>query len=213
MKTEDLIVSLAADARAVKTLPPMADRGGRWVQLAFWPSLVLVLVFGVRRDLLDVLATPAFVLIGVLSLLVALGAMTSALSLSVPGEASPVTGVLSLGLLLLWIAVLVASALTSGASLAAIYHEPWHWACITRVSLLSVVPSLALWIAVRRGFVLDHGRSTFLSFIGGGAIAALALQFVCPVDRGAHLLVSHLVPVLVLSMGAALVQFIAARRT
>jgi len=206
VNTEDLIVSLAADAQSVKPLPSIDARAGRWIRIALISSVVLALAFGIRHDLNAAAGHPSFVLLGVLGLMVAVGASVSSLRLSVPGVASRATGVWPVGLLGLWIALLVVSALSGGASLAAMYHEPWHWACISRVSLLAVIPSGALWIAVGRGYVLDRGRSAFLSAIAGGAIAALALQFVCPVDRGAHLLVSHLVPVLVLSMAAALVQ-------
>lgn len=208
MKTEELIASLAADARAIVPLPSLEDRIGRWLGIALPVSVILALVFGVRHDLGAVAATPDFVFSGVFGLLVMIAAGVAALALSVPGAARPIVVATSFGLLFGWIALFVAIAFSAGATFAGIVHEPWHWACIGRVALLSLVPSLSLMLIVRRGFVLEPGRSAFLSFVAGGALAAGALQFVCPVDRAPHILVSHLLPVLLLAACAAIVQFV-----
>lgn len=207
--TEDLIVALAADAAPVTPLDPVGAREARWLVLAVAASVALAWAFGFRNRIETVATAPVFLTIAAMSVFVALAASVAALRLSVPDASRPSVGVLTTSLVFGWAGLVGGLALGSGSSLMALARLPWHWPCVSRVTLLAVVPSAALLIAVSRGYVVEHARATFLAVAAGGALAAGALQFVCPIDRPDHILISHVVPVVALAL---VLSFVSSRK-
>ena len=82
--------------------------------------------------------------------------------------------------------------------------EPWHVACCARAVGLAVLPLVALFVSARRGLVFDAGRATAMAAVAGAALAAGAVQWTCPIDRAAHLFVSHLLPMVGLAVAVGL---------
>jgi hypothetical protein len=74
---------------------------------------------------------------------------------------------------------------------------------MARVVGISVLPAAALLAMVRRGAPLNPTRSAWLSALASLALAAAAVQFICPIDDPAHHLESHLLPVVVFTVIAA----------
>jgi len=82
---------------------------------------------------------------------------------------------------------------------------PFHWLCLIEIAGLSVVPGWALFAMLRRAAPLRRAWSAALATLAAVALAAVATQFMCPIDDPAHHLVGHLLPVAVLSVCGAIV--------
>jgi len=215
-RTEQLIVELARDAAPVTRLPPMVVRLARWIAMALAAAAAGVWLIGAREDLWPALTTPSVFASVALTLVAAATAGAAALRLSVPGADQarysrwvPIAATAS------WVAVLWTLSREAGVSTEALLREPFHLACGARVVALSLLPSLALVSGVRRGFALDRVWAAVLAVLAGSALAAGSVQLVCPIDRPAHLLVAHALPMLLLAAlgGLAASRWIAASAT
>ena len=202
-RTEQLIVDLAAGLAPVRRVPPVSLRLMRWAVAGVLITAVAVWAMGVRADISAALSVPDVLTTFCLTLLGSVSAAMVALRLSVPGVESRWTRWAPLGLMTLLVAVLVHLAREAGVSPLAIAHEPFHTACVARVAALALVPTWLLVHEIRRGFALDPASTTALAALGGSALAAVAVQLLCPIDRPAHLLVSHVLPALVLVVAGA----------
>jgi hypothetical protein len=203
-QTDDLIVALAADAAPVAPLPSIEARLGRWMPVAVGSAAILALVFGVRRDLSAAFSRPAFVFPEVLAGLTAMAALVAALQLSVPDARNRWRGIGAAAFVPVWVGLLLLTSAAVGVPPAAVAREPWHVACLVRVLAMSIVPTGLLIKFVLAGYPLSPGRAITLAALAGGAFAAGAVAFVCPIDRPVHLLVSHVAPGLALAAGGAL---------
>lgn len=204
MKTEDLIVQLARDARAVRPLPRPGRRLLRWL-LAVLPFATLgVIAVGPRWNLAAAIGEPAFIASTVLMLGTALAAAAHALTTGVPGEGpSRSWRMAPFGLAAAWLGLLVAPIIAEGAT-AQPGTESVHWPCIWQIAVLGLLPAFALLAMLRRAAPLEPGRSALLAAIAGLALGTVATQFICPLDDPAHLIAGHAIPAAVLAIGAAL---------
>ncbi len=201
--TEKLIVDLVADLAPVQRLPPVSNRLIRWAAAALVIAAAAVWLIGLRADVAHALTTRAVLLSLGLALAASGSAALFALRLSVPGaDRSALLRWLPGTIVVLWVATLVLFARSAGASWPALLHEPFHLACISRVVAIAVLPTILLVREVRRGFALDAMSTTALAALGGSTVAAMAVQLVCPIDRPAHVLVSHVLPILGLVLAA-----------
>jgi len=108
VKTEDLIVELAASLRPVDRLASPAVRVMRWTIVSFAITAVGVMLLGPRRDISAAVGQTAFVGIAVVTICTALAAAAAALVLSVPGaERTPARRALPIVLLAAWALLLV----------------------------------------------------------------------------------------------------------
>lgn len=202
-RTETLIVDLVADLAPVQRLAPIWIRMLRWLAAALVTVGAAVWLIGLRADVSRAMATPAVWLSAGLAVATFGSAAAFALRLSVPGAGQPAwLRWLPIGIVAVWAAALVLLARGTGISWPALMHEPFHAACIFRVVAIAVLPTVFLAREVRRGFALRPVSATALAALGGSALAAMAVQLVCPIDRSAHLLVSHVMPMLGLVMVA-----------
>ena len=60
MKTEDLIIQLARQARPIQTLPAPSARFARWIVAMLPVAVAGLLAFGTRGDVFSALRQPAF---------------------------------------------------------------------------------------------------------------------------------------------------------
>jgi hypothetical protein len=202
--TDDLILTLAADAAPVAPLPSVETRLGRWLPVAVGSAAIFAVIFGVRRDLGDALSRPAFVFPEVLAGITILAALVAALQLSVPDARNRWRGAGAAAAVAVWLGLLLLTSAAAGVSPAAVAREPWHLACLVRVLVMSIVPTGFLVKFVLAGYPLSPGRAVTLAALAGGALAAAAVAFVCPIDRPVHVLVSHVAPGLAMAVGGAL---------
>jgi hypothetical protein len=202
--TERLIVDLVSGLAPVQKLAPVSIRMMRWLGAALAITAAAVWFIGLRADVSRAMTTPAVVLSLGLALAASGISALLALRLSVPGdERSAWLRWLPAAIVALWVAALVLLARNAGASWLTLAREPFHTACVLRVVAIAVLPTVVLVREVRRGFALDAVSATALAALGGSALAALAVQLVCPINRPAHVLASHVLPMLGLVLTAA----------
>lgn len=205
-RTEKLIVDLVADLEPVQRVAPVSVRLARWLTVALFVAAAAVWLIGLRGNLSHAMTSPAAWVSLVFAVITCGSAAWLALRLSIPGAARSVwVRWLPATILVAWIAALVVAARGAGVAWSALLREPYHAACVIRVVAISALPTFLLTREVRRGFALDAVSAAALAALGGSTLAALAVQLVCPIDRAAHQLTSHVAPMLVLVMLAAVV--------
>lgn len=205
MQTDELIRRLAADAAPVRRLPRWTARAGVWLLVAALSAAIGVALLGVRRDLSDVLLTPAFALEEVLLLVVAATAAAGALIISVPGaERSGLVRWLPVGAgaaILLWLAGEL--FLTATPESAGRVGLAWH--CVARTIVVGLVPGVVLLAMVKGAAPLRAAWAGLLALLATSAIGVLGTNLICPNDRPVHLLIWHVLPMTVIAAaGAAL---------
>lgn len=205
-RTEQLIIDLAANMAPVHRLPRISVRVVRWLGLAIAVAALAVGVIGIRRDLGRAMATPEVLWSLGLALVASVGAAAIALRLSVPGaDQTRWVRWLPGAVVAVWIVMLVQVARAAGISQSALMREPFHAACVIRVAAIAVLPTLFLVREIRRGVALDAVSAAALAALGGSALAAVAVQLVCQINRPAHVLWSHVAPVVALAVIGAVV--------
>jgi hypothetical protein len=211
--TESLIVDLAATLAPVNVLPSVSARFARWLIGATIASGLWVAVFGLRAGALDAVSAPPVLMPLVLALIASMGAGVAAIRLSVPGVNASWWGRWAPVAVLALLAGLLIALVPAGQVGSALVREPFHAACILRVIAMSAIPAGMLAREIWRGFPLHRMAGATLAVLGGGGLAAAGVQLVCPIDRPAHLLVSHAVPVISLvAFTAIAARLLASRR-
>jgi hypothetical protein len=205
VRTEDLIVALAADASRVVRLPSVTMRASRWMAAAATLTMLGVSLIGFRADLLMRIREVAFAREAALILAAGVLAAIAAFVLSVPGaERTGYQRLLPLPAVLAWVGALAERLAREGAPWAAVMTEPWHLACGAQILVLSLAPALAAFVMIRRAAPLQFGWTAFLSALAALAFATAGVQLACPIDPASHVLVSHALPLAVLTvLGAA----------
>jgi hypothetical protein len=202
--TESLIASLAGRAERVRPLPPPARRWAVWLPAVLALTGAGLWVLGIRPDLGSASATPMFVAPGTLALGTALTAGAVALVLAVPGgDASGRGRLVPLALLGGWGLWLLAMAWREPATFASGIAWPWT-ACFGKVFAVGALPAALTYVMVRRAAPLDGGWAGGTAALAGWAMGAVGVQFACPNDQAAHLLLTHFAAVPVFALGAAL---------
>jgi len=204
VKTEELIGELARSAAPVTPLPRPAVRFAAWAA-AFVPfAVAAVLMFGPRPALADDLGRSAFVVLAALTIATAGLSAVAALRSSVPGlEAAAIEQAIPAVCGLAWTTWVVALLLDGAVPSAGLLAFPVHAGCMARIFGISLLPAAVLFAMVRRAAPLNPVRSAWLSALASLALAAAAVQFICPIDDPAHHLESHLLPVIVFTVIAA----------
>lgn len=198
-RTEQLIVELASAMTPVRPLPTLAARFGWWLALAAATATAAVWIIGARADLLAALARPAVQWSLLLALLTAVTGALASLRLSVPGlDRTPRARWLPIGAAAVWTGTLLLASATGDTG------DAVHIGCVCRVIAISAIPAVLLWRNVRSGFALDQAWAFALAMFGGSAVGALAVQLICPIDHAAHILVSHVVPAITLTIAGTL---------
>jgi hypothetical protein len=200
VRTEELIVRLAADAAPVRRLPSISARLGGWFLVVLPVVAVFVAVVGPRPDLATRAAAPAF-LVSALTL-AALGLVSAAAALvsSVPGhERSRLAHVLPPLLIGVWAVALFIRLVAGRAVGGQLSAEPVHAACAFQISLMALFPAVALFRFVRSGASLAPGWSGMLALAASLAAGAVGSAVICPIDRAAHEALWHLLPVVSLA--------------
>jgi hypothetical protein len=206
VRTEDLIVSLAADARPVRLLEGRRVRFGRWSIAALVPTVVALMLVGTRSDLAAAFTRASWA--GEFGLVVMAGLVAgfAAQSSGVPGAAG--TRAMRAGALVAlaaWALAMVTRLGAAPAPLAALLVEPAHATCAARIAAIALVPGAMAWWQLRRAAALQPGWSAVLAATASLATGAAAAQLMCPLDHAAHTITWHLLPVVTLAAAAGLV--------
>lgn len=202
MQTDDLIRELAADAHPVRRLPSWLHRGALWLSVALLCGVVVTVGVGARRDLTEVVWTPAYLFEAALLLVTALSAAAGALILSVPGAER--------SRLVRWLPIVAGTAALlwiAGESLVAASDPTARvgpaWWCIERTLLVGLLPGIVLFLMIGRAAPLRAAWAGLLALLATGAIGVLGTNVMCGVDRPMHLLVWHVGPMVLLAAAGA----------
>lgn len=206
MQTEELIRQLAADARPVKRLPPLALRLAGWVVLAAVSLGVAMAVMGVRRELGGALERTNFAVEAVLLILTALSGAVGALIVSVPGAERTTlvrwAPVVAAAAYLFWVGGEFVMAAMTGAPTG---RASFAWHCVSQTASVAAVPALALFVMVRKAAPLRATWAGLLAVLSTAAVGMLGSNVMCPNDRPVHLLLWHVAPLMLFAaVGAAL---------
>jgi len=181
MKTENLITLLATGAVPVDR-HVVARRFG-WALIAggIGSTLLMALVFGVRRDIATVAATPVFWLKVALPFFIAVGALLAAARLARPAGKPGIAWIAAAWpVAAVWAGALALLSLASpDARLALVLGQTWR-VCPLNIALLSVPSFIAVMWALRG---LAPTRLRAAGFAGGllaSATATLAYCLHCP---------------------------------
>jgi hypothetical protein len=206
VRTEDVIRQLAAEAKPVRPLRPIAVRVAGWFVIAALSLAIVMLLMGVRRELGDAADRTDFAIEATLLLLTALSAVIGALLVSIPGAGEPRrVRWLPLGLAaacLMLAAGELAYAAVTGAPTGRLTFA-WH--CVYKTTSVAIVPGIALFVMVRRGAPLRSAWAGLLAVLATAAIGVLGANIICPNDRPLHMLLWHVLPLVIFAgFGAAL---------
>jgi len=201
MKTEQLILALAADVRPVRRLPKASERCARWLVLALALIAVEAMLGGLRPDLAEKGRDAGFLLENVSLFLVCVLAARSAFGLSVPDAERPAT-TFSLPLLgfSLWLGLVLVRGRTGVEAGEAELAASGGMACVWRILALGMLPALACWVMLRRAAPLAQSWLGLFLSLSAFSLATLGTQTLCANDGPGHVLAWHCLPVLLLGL-------------
>ncbi|MDA1353513.1 MAG: NrsF family protein [bacterium] len=177
-----LMDSLSADLVAVNPITSPVSRWRIAVALTFLVGVAGAFVFGVRFNLSTQMTLLHFLIETVLLAVLSWGTLYSAFRTSMPGIPQQRFH-FGLASAIIWFGLLVSrtSHFAVGPS----------WGCVKMILMLNVIPIVVGLLHFSRIRVFDKRRTVAYLAIGSSVVGGLALQFICPVDQGAHLLLWH----------------------
>lgn len=196
--TEELIWSLARQARPVRRLWPPFVRALVWLGLASLIVAVLALYHGVRPDLAGKLQEPAFLVQLGAAWLTGAMATVAAFEASVP-DRSRAWLVLPLPSLGLWLSGVGYGCLANWSAATPDGMMPGEsLRCLETIVLTSLPLSLLLWLMLGRARPLRPIPTAWLGGLAVAAFAAAALALLHEIDATILVLLWNFGPMLVL---------------
>lgn len=189
MRSEELIRSLAAEARPVKRLPHPAWRTAAWLSISLAYAAGFVWVTGVRPDIVQKLAEPRFLIEVTSALMTSMMAAAGAFCAGCPGRplwerfgAFP--------FLAIWLASLGEGCwrqLEQGGSAA--LQLQVDLVCLGSILLVGFLPAVLILVMVRRAAPIAPMSTTGLAALAATALGAAALRLFHDQDVSLMLLV------------------------
>ena len=206
MSTEDLIQELASDLQPVRRLRPLSVRVAGWFVVALASLALVMIVMGVRRELGDAADRADFAIEAALLIVTALSAAVGALMVSIPGaERSAFVRSLPVVLGTATIVWALGELVMAAATGAPTGRLTFAWHCVYKTASVAAIPSVLLFLMVRRAAPLRAARAGFLVLLATAAVGVLGANIICPNDRPLHMLLWHAAPLMVFAgLGAAL---------
>ena len=206
MSTEDLIQQLTSDLQPVRRLRPLAVRVAGWFVIALASLGLVMILMGVRRELGDAADRADFAIEAALLIVTALSAAVGALMVSIPGA--------DLGKLARSLPIVVGTTtivwalgdlLVASATGAPTGRLTFAWHCVYKTASVAAIPSVALFMMVKRAAPLHAARAGFLAILATAAVGVLGANIICPNDRPLHMLLWHAAPLMLFAaLGAGL---------
>ncbi len=207
--TENLIEALASDAAPVRLLWSPAARLAIWtaVHVAF---AAYVFSTGIRADIDVQMTSPAFAT--ELLLLVAAAGLFAAAALRAAVPGAERRGVAQAGALFSTAALAFLAAYPADTSLPLATFTAIGFPCAVRTTTLSLLPTLWLLVAIRRGLPLSPVRAALLAGAAGFLVGYTMMRVLCILDDPLHVGAWHWLPVILGSATAACVGALLSRR-
>jgi hypothetical protein len=195
--TEQLIETLAADAKPVRRLRPPLARGAAWLVGFVTVVGIVTVVTGAWPGMMARLQDPRFAVEMVATFVTGLAAVIAAFYLSLP-DRSRLWMLLPVPPLLMWLA-----SSGYGCYRNWIAYGPQGWGlgrssdCFVFIVTMSIPVAGILYLALRRALPLEPLRVMATGGLGVAALAAATLQFYHPFDVTIVDLAVHVVAVLI----------------
>lgn len=193
MDTNELIKSLVQELKPVTPIEPVNRRIVRWGMAGV---LVLGLGFfitGVRENLQEQLSTPGFFLESLVLLVLALVAVSGAITLSVPGRTFKRLNGLLIGLMGFWVGRQVFLLGERYNALGAAAFQPgMHLTCAFIIFIMGGALIWPLFRTLQQAAPLNPKLCGALAGLASGSLAAFAMQWVCIHDHPAHVFLWHM---------------------
>jgi hypothetical protein len=206
VSTEDLIQRLASDLQPVRRLQSVAIRVAGWFVVALASLGLVMVVMGVRRELGDAVDRTDFAIEAALLIVTAVSAAVGALLVSIPSaERARLVRVRPLvagSATVLWALgeLLIASAIGAPTG-----RLTFAWHCVYKTASVAAIPSVVLFVMIRRAAPLYTARAGFLAILATAAVGVLGANIICPNDRPLHMLLWHATPLMLFAgLGAGL---------
>lgn len=198
-KIDELIQSLASEAKPVKTLLHPALRVLPWVIVSLAYMAGVIHFLGLRYDFSDKMREDTFMFEMILVLSMSASAAYAAGLLSIPDMraqkwflAVPTT---IFGVFMLW----MGAKLAMDIGHIKLSKISWHH-CFSDGLMVAFIPVVAIIFLVRRGCTTMPGWACFMSTIAVGGIGWIGLRLSCSNDHIAHTFYFHYTPFLVLGV-------------
>lgn len=209
MKNEhpDLPLTIARLVRSATPVTPLATppvRLARWAITSSALVLLTVALLGVRADAAAQMANGWFVTRAAATLAIVVAAAGVAFFMSVPGIApSRLARSLPVAACLVWAAMLAGTVAAAPAPIEHLLQVRPHPSCVVFITAAALPPAVLLLRMLRSAAVLRAGMTGGLAALASLALGALGTQFVCSNDSGAHHLLWHFMPVVLLTLAHA----------
>lgn len=190
MNTERLIEKIIADNTPVRQTPAPTTSLVLWIMTATLSVGAGVALMGVRENIHLIWSEGRNVVQLVLTFFMAVVSAASAIYLSIPGGEKRHLSWLPFVSMALWVFVLAVSLFLDGEG-----QPHTGFSCVANIVLLGVLPGVALFAVIRRGFTLDSGRTGLIMLLGIAASGVTGIQFLCSDDHPLHAILWHFLPV------------------
>lgn len=204
MKSDELIETLANELTPVRPRQAFALYALYWLVLAAIIGIIAVLVLGgIRHNLPAALSNSFFLAQNACAIAALLFSLCAAFLLAIPDRKPSRIALVAISFsAVFWIAMIALNL--AGASVHSL-AEDWHASgtlqhCIRNFILIGVFPFLALLFMVRRAASTFPGLTGLSVFIAAASLSAVCMRVLCPVDEASHIVLSHDLPVLVISV-------------
>jgi len=202
--TNELIDQLTADLQPRRKVSPWAGRAMLGV-VALATMAAVVLCFHLRADFAGGIPHPVALMseLVLLSAFCAVGAALTAMARPAVGAARNGWQWAVAALLVLPVAAFVTAV--RSVSERALMMPPEGPACLIIGSLASLASIVFLTLWLRRGAPTSPTRAAWMIGVTGGAVGAIAIGLICPIDAITHIGTWHAAIVLVAALGSRLV--------
>jgi hypothetical protein len=200
--TDQLIASLAEDARPVRPLPRPGIRTGTWFALAIPYVALMVYVMSPRGDLVAKMSDSHFVVEQLAALTTGITAALAAFATVVPGYSRRII-IAPMVPLAVWLGTLgegcVADWLRWGPDGLSLQPD---WLCLPAIALVGAVPAIVMVAMLRRGAPLAPHTTIALGALAAAGLGNFGLRLFHPQDASVMVLVWQFGTVFVLSVCA-----------
>lgn len=201
----ETIAALVRDAEPVRPLARPTVRLARWLAGAALLASGAVVLLGVRQDIASQWGAPVFAGYALLLAALTMVSAACALQLSVPGAAtSRLTRLAPALVAVVWGGVLLWQIVHGNQLWDAQWAHPAHLTCPFRLTVVGLLPAVALFAMMRAAAPLDHRSAAMCAGFAAVGLGALGTQFVCADDAALHLMAWHFTPGIALVVAVTL---------
>jgi hypothetical protein len=201
-----LIQRLTSDLQPVRRLRPVAVRVAGWFVVALASLGLVMVLMGVRRELGDAADRADFAIEAALLIVTALSAAVGALMVSIPGaDRGKLVRSLPIVIGTTTIVWALGELLMASATGAPTGRLTFAWHCVYKTASVAAIPSVMLFVMIKRAAPLHAARAGFLAILATAAVGVLGANIICPNDRPLHMLLWHAAPLMLFAaLGAGL---------